>query len=283
MTAVAALLGAVCGAALVAAVAAWRGVELRVPARLPLAGRFDRFTVRLGLAVGAGVVMAALTRWPVAALLTAAAGFAAPSFVGGKAARDAELERIEAIAGWAEMLRDTMAAAGGLEQSIIATANIAPPAIGGEVAALAARLERQRLSPALRAFADDLADPTGDLVVAALLLAADKSPRRLGELLGDLAAAARAEVTMRLRVEAGRARTRSSVRIITGFTVAFSLGLMVLNRAYLSAYDDAVGQAVLAVVGGCYAGAYWWIARASEDDRAERFLRGSSTAAEVRS
>ena len=37
-----------------------------------------------------------------------------------------------------------------------------------DVATLAARLERERLAPALRAFADDVADPTCDLVVAAL-------------------------------------------------------------------------------------------------------------------
>ena len=37
-------------------------------------------------------------------------------------------------------------------------------------------------------------------MVAALILAADKSPRRLGDLLGRLATAARAHVNMQLRV-----------------------------------------------------------------------------------
>jgi hypothetical protein len=43
-------------------------------------------------------------------------------------------------------------------------------------------------------------------VGAALLIAAQRSAGRFGELLGRLAALARAEVTMRLRMEAGRAR-----------------------------------------------------------------------------
>src|SRR3546814_15651016 len=122
------------------------------------------------------------------------------------------------------MLRDTMAAAGWLELSIISSATVAPPAIRREVAALAVRLERERLPIALQEFATQVDDPTCDLVVAALLLAADKSPKRLGELLGMLAVSARAEVNMRLRVEAGRARSRTSVRVVSIATAPFALG-----------------------------------------------------------
>ena len=49
--------------------------------------------------------------------------------------------RIEAVAGWSEMLRDTMAGAAGLEQAIVATATVAPLPIRAEVATLAVRLE----------------------------------------------------------------------------------------------------------------------------------------------
>ena len=37
-------------------------------------------------------------------------------------ARNRSLERIEAIAAWTEMLRDVLSAGGGLEQSIVVTA-----------------------------------------------------------------------------------------------------------------------------------------------------------------
>ena len=74
------------------------------------------------------------------------------------------------------------------------------------------------------------------------------------------------------RDEAGRARVYASVRIITIFAVGFSLALLVLNRAYLVAYDDLLGQAVLGLVGGLYATAYRWITRASHADRPGRFL-----------
>lgn len=232
----------------------------------------DRLPLRLAVAAVAGSVVGVLTQWPVAALLVAVGGFVLPGMVGGRAEREHELELIEAIAGWAEMLRDTMAAAGGLEQSIIASASVAPRAIRPRVATLAIRLERERLSVALRHFADEIDDPTCDLVVAALLLAADKSPKRLGELLGMLASSARAEVNMRLRVESGRARARTSVRVVSIATASFAIGLVVLNRGYLEPYDSALGQGVLGIVGACFATSFYWMARVSRYEAVDRFL-----------
>ena len=65
-------------------------------------------------------------------------------------AQAAGTAKVEAIAGWAEMLRDTMAGAAGLEQAIIASAAVAPLPVRRSVATLAARLEHDRLAPALR-------------------------------------------------------------------------------------------------------------------------------------
>jgi tight adherence protein B len=281
MSMIAGLLGALCAVGLVTFVVAMRPMaRSEVPARTnrrsraeALSNQFERFTLRLALGFAAAVVIGALTRWPMAALLCGIAGFMAPSMLGGQATRKAQLDRIEAVAAWAEMLRDTMAGSGGLEQSIIATAGVAPLPIRREVVRLAARLERDRLAPALREFADEIDDPAGDLVVAALVLAANKSPKRLGDLLGRLAQSARAEVNMRLRVEASRARTRTSVRVITVFTVLFAVGLLVFNRDYLEPYDKAVGQLVLGLIGLCFAGAFLWLARSFRFQDEERFLR----------
>jgi Flp pilus assembly protein TadB len=133
-------------------------------------------------------------------------------------------------------------------------------------------LERERLSTALREFANDVADPTCDLVVAALVLAAEHQAHRLGELLGILAQAARDQATMRLRVEAGRARTRTSVRVIVGVTLALAAALAVLNQTYLDPYDSAVGQLVLLAIGVLFAAGFIWLARMTRPIRPERFL-----------
>ena len=78
------------------------------------------------------------------------------------------MARTEAIATWTEMLRDTIAAAHGLEAAIAATSPVAPGPIHDEIGALAARLQHTSLDTGLRGLADDLAHPIADLVVAAL-------------------------------------------------------------------------------------------------------------------
>ena len=272
------VLGALCALGVVMFVVAMRPVapgEARERSRpvVDARTRFENLVLRVSLGIGCAVVVGVVTRWPMAALLVGIAGFLAPSLLGGEAQRKARLDRIEAVASWAEMLRDTMAGSGGLEQSIIATAGLAPQPIRPEVVRLAARLERERLAPSLRVFADDLDDPSADLVVAALILAADKSPKRLGDLLGRLARSAREDVNMRLRVEAGRSRTRTSVKVITVFTMLFAVFLILFNRNYLEPYDSLEGQFVLGLIGLCFGSAFYWLSRSFRIEAEERFLR----------
>jgi tight adherence protein B len=278
MSALGGLCGAGVGLGLVLVVAGWRGAELARPTRRAFGPRVERANLRLGLAAGAAVVVGAATSWPVGAVLAGLAGWGAPSLLAGTGRHQAAVGRIEAVAGWAEMLRDTMAGAAGLEQAIVATAALAPLPIRAEVATLAVRLDGERLAPALRAFAEEVADPTCDLVVAALVLAAEHQAQRLGELLGSLAQAARDQATMRLRVEAGRARTRTSVKVIVGATTAVVVGLALVNRGYLAPYDTATGQLVLALVGAVFTAAFVWLSRMTRPAGVERFLADTPTA-----
>ncbi|GAA1020487.1 hypothetical protein GCM10009565_09280 [Amycolatopsis albidoflavus] len=217
---------------------------------------------------GAGVLTGVVTGWIVGAVLAAAAAWFLPRLVGPDRTHRRRVARIEAIASWTEMLRDVLSAAAGLEQAVLATAPLAPAAIRGEVATLAARLESgQRLAPALRALARELDDPTADLVLAALVLAAERQAHQLGDLLGSLAATARGQAAMRMRVETGRARTRTSVRVIVATTLAFAAGVVLFNRAYLDVYDTATGQAVLLLIGALFAAGFAWLARIATSGR----------------
>ena len=109
--------------------------------------KVERANLRIGLAVGAAVVVGAATGWPVGAVLAGLAGWGAPGLLGGAKRHQAAVGRIEAVAGWAEMLRDTMAGSAGLEQAIVATAPLAPLPIRAEVATLAVRLRRRAPRP----------------------------------------------------------------------------------------------------------------------------------------
>ncbi|MGP3769760.1 type II secretion system F family protein [Streptomyces sp. SDT5-1] len=195
--------------------------------------------------------------------------------LGQAAAQRQQVARVEGIAGWTEMLRDTLAAAAGIEQTIIATADTAPEAVRPQVRALAVRISAgQRLPDALRHLADELDDATADLVIASLILASERQGRRLGPVLDALAATARAHVEMRQRIDAGRARVRTTVRVVVITTVSFAGGLVLLNPEFLSPYDTWRGQLVLMLIGTVFAGAFTWLGRMARLEQPARILAG---------
>jgi Flp pilus assembly protein TadB len=221
--------------------------------------------VRIGGAVTAGLVVGVGTGWPAAGLLALAAALTLPDvLVVGRQVSE-QTARIEAVAAWAEQLRDSLAGASGLLQAIAATGPRAPLAIRAEVAVLAAALQRPDIPPsrALEAFADTLADPTADLVVAALDLALTRQAGQLGALLGELATTARDDAALRLRTVAGRARIRSSARIIIATTVLLAAGLIMFSPAFADPYASPGGQLMLLVIGGVFALGTGWLARMS--------------------
>ncbi|GGM81162.1 hypothetical protein GCM10012275_59790 [Longimycelium tulufanense] len=225
--------------------------------------------------VAAGVLAGAVTGWVVGGVLTMCAVWALPRVLGRNKDHARRVARIKAIAAWTEMLRDTLSAAAGLEQAVQATVDTAPAEIRDDIRELSIRIERgDKLAEALSGLADDFNDPTADLVISALVLASQHQARQLTDLLGELATEAREQVSMRLRVESGRARTRTSVRVIVTTTLIFAVGLVILNRGYLAPYDSAFGQLMLLVVGGLFAVAFGWLTRIAREgsQTPERFL-----------
>jgi Flp pilus assembly protein TadB len=228
---------------------------------------------RLAIAFGAAVLAGVFTGWPAAALLAGGVTWFAPALMGRDTSTKTEVARIEAVASWAELLRDTLSAAAGLEQSILASAAATPAPIREQVQALAGRLRAgASLQEALKAFAAELADPTADLIIAALLLASRQQARNLPEVLGSLAEATRAQAALRLRTAADRARTRTSVRMITGVVMAMAFGLIMLNRSFLSPYDTPTGQLVLLLVAALFGSALMWLNKMGAGKSPARFL-----------
>lgn len=224
-------------------------------------GGVKRPLLPVTLAAVVGIATLAITRWPAAALLAAWAAGALPALMRSTSGA-LRIERIEAIAVWTELLRDTLAASAGLGQAIVATAELAPRVIRPSVIGLAERMTNGiPIEDALRAFAGELSDPSADIVVCALILASTAQAQRLTDLLGALAASAREEVAMRLRVEASRASSRSSVRTVVVFSLAFAAALMVVARSYLAPFSSFSGQIVLLVVGALYSSGLWLMIR----------------------
>src|SRR6266545_4389149 len=204
----------------------------------------------VGLATGVG------TRWPVGALLGMLLAWWWPALFGANGAVQQAIGRINAVAAWTEMLRGMMAAAASIEQAIMATVALAPEPIRADLAAVAERIRQgQPLTVALRPLADAIDDDTGDLVVGALILAADPTQRsgNLTEQLGELASAARAKATMRLRVQADRARLHAAARAITVTTLGVIAILLLVGRSFLAPYGTPLGQLALLGVGAVFA------------------------------
>lgn len=244
--------------------------------------RIPSWTPRLALGAGFAVLAGILTRWPAAMVLAAAGGAGVPSLLVATG-RSKATARTEAIAVWTELLRDTLAAASGLSQAIVATAPVAPDAIRTEVAMFAARLSNGIPIPeATRMFADELADPSADLVACALILAATARAQRLVDLLGSLADSMREEVAMRLRVESGRASARSGVRTIVLFSLGFAVLLSVVARSYLQPFGSSSGQFMLLVTGAFDAAGILLMVRLIRDSSPQRLLLGDRAASRAR-
>jgi hypothetical protein len=275
------LLGLGLGAGLVVLTAGLRGTD--DPGGTGFGGPWRRSSPRehlgrwLAASGTAGLLVGIFTGWVIGGLLAAMAAWGLPDLL-GPGAEQSRMARLEGIAGWTEMLRDTLAAAAGLEQTIMATAPTAPVAIRPQVRELAARLEGgERLPGALRRLAGDLADPVADLVIAALVLAAGHEARQVTSLLGELAGTARGQVEMLQRVDASRARTRTTLRVVVGTTLTFAGGLIVLNPGFLTPYDTVAGQFVLLVIGALFTAAFGWLRRMARSEQPQRFFTGTDS------
>jgi tight adherence protein B len=267
-----AVVGLLAGGGAWLAIVGWKGVAVD-DQRTPRI-RFDELWWRLGLVVVSFLVVALVTGWPAAGALAAAAAWVIPSLVGVGRQRDAAMAQSEAIAAWTEMLRDTISSHAGLQEAIAITSRVAPAPIRSEVQTLSVRAAQGSLTDALRRFAADVEDPVADLVVAALVIAADRQAQRLPELLTQISLSAREQAAMRRRVETGRARTYASSKALVVITFGLAVVLMLFSPTFMRPYDTATGQLVLVGIGGLFAGALWGLVQLGRPADSPRLLSG---------
>lgn len=278
---VAIVAGAIIGGGLFLLVAFFMGVNVLPEGSQDGGASVKRLSKRTLAAVVVGVVLLVVTRWVVLAVAGACLVLVWPLLFGGAKQEKLAAARIDALATWTESLRDTIAGAVGLEQAIPATVYAAAPVIREDLALLADRMRvRVPLPAALRQFADDLNDPTADLIVSALIVNARLRGPGLRQLLGALADTARAELDMRQRVSASRAGTRRSAQIVVIFSAAVMLGLALFNRSFVEPYESVQGQLVLVVVVSLFALGMMWMRRLAGVRLPRRFLTIRTTGAE---
>jgi tight adherence protein B len=228
--------------------------------------------LRVVVACVVGAIATVITRWPVAFPIGVVATLGLPSLF-GQTSGALSVAKLEAVATWTEMLHSTLAASAGLNQAIMATAPMSPEPIRPATMALAGRLRAGMYSKdALLQFAEDVGDPSTDRVVCALILASSSRAQRLGDLLGALADSTREDVAMRLRIETGRASSRSGIRTVIVFSVAFAAVLAVLAHSYLAPFGTPTGQVILVAIGALYAAGLTLMVRMAKPPAPVRLL-----------
>ena len=203
------------------------------------------------LAAVAGVLVALLSGWVIAIVLFPLAAIGLPVLL-GVSDESRTIERLEGLAEWTRNLAGVITVGVGLEGALVATLRTAPDVIRPEVTTLVSRIRsRWNTAEALRAFADQFNDSTGDLVAATLILAAQKRADGLAQILSGLAESVSAEVAARRHLEADRSKPRQTARIVTIITVVCLVGMAATGQ-YLEPYRSPLGQVVLSVLLALY-------------------------------
>ena len=226
--------------------------------------------------VAGGLVALVVTGWALALVVVPVAFVGLPILLSSGSA-PARIERLEAMEEWTRSLSGVLTVGVGLEQALVATLRSAPAAISPEVTRLVARLRARWVTEdALRAFAEELDDATGDLVAANLILGARRRGAGLASVLEGLAESVAADVRARRQVEADRAKPRATARWVTLISVGV-LVVLALSGTYVEPYRSPLGQIILISLLAAYVATLVWMKRMALGRALPRFLADSTT------
>lgn len=234
----------------------------------------SRFLLLAGMAVG--MVALLVTGWALALIAVPVAFVGLPMLLSAPAAGQ-RIERLEAMEEWTRSLSGVLTVGVGLEQALVATLRSTPAPIAGEVTRLVARLRARWVTEdALRAFADELDDATGDLIAANLILGARRRGAGLASVLDGLAESVAADVRARRQVEADRAKPRATARWVTLISVGV-LVILAVSGTYVEPYRSPLGQVVLVALLSAYVATLVWMKHMAQGRTTPRFLTRTAT------
>lgn len=231
--------------------------------------RRQRYAVVAGL-VG-GVVVWLLSGWVIALIAVPAAVIGVPFLTSGGNEK-ATIDKLEGLQNWIRALAGLITAGSPLESAIGRSASSAADSVKEQVADLAARLNaRWPTDDALMRFAHELADPTADMMIAHLRLAAKERGPGLATALEDIAQDVFDEVKARRQIEADRAKPRQNIRFITYITFGILL-LIPFAGQFFAAYSSPIGQLILAVLIAALVAVLIWLKQMTTGKPTPRIL-----------
>lgn len=244
-------------------------VQSRQLRRLRAMSRRTRLLLLAGL--GAGVIAWLVTGWVLAVVAAPVAAVGLPRLLSASPAAT-RIDRLEAMEEWTRSLSGVLTVGVGLEQALVATQRSTPEPIAAEVDRLVARLRARWVTEdALRAFADELDDATGDLVAANLILGARRRGAGLASVLEGLAESVAADVRSRRQVEADRAKPRATARWVTLISAGV-LVVLAVSGTYVEPYRSPLGQVILVGLLSAYVATLIWMKQMALGRALPRFL-----------
>lgn len=287
-TIIGALLGLVFASGVMCVIAGVRGVtftnppsRIRTPRAVP-GGASTEATVAARAGVDAtqlrviaaactvAMVGYALTGWLAVGVIGGGAVWVVPHTIRSRRAVARDRERLRALAGWIEVIRDLFGAGAGIEDALVTSQRHVANPIAVDVSELIIATKVHGSRNALVRFGERFANPIADQVVWALLIATERSSASVSEVLTQAAGRARERVAMQERLDAKRSSRYMVVNTMVLMTVLLGAALIAINPAYRTYYASAVGQVVLsAVVVGQGAG-FVWLLRMSKHTAGHR-------------
>lgn len=241
-------------------------------ARKPVRVR-ARLTRRQLIAGAIALGVFVVSGWLLAAITAGVAALMIPDLWSDKRGLQV-ITRLDALSTWTRRLADLLAsgAANSLEAALIRSAGMCPPEIEPEVRRLADRLRPRGTEAALLAFADEIDDPAGDHIAAAMILRHRSGGQGLAPLLADLAADIETQVANRRAIEADRAKPMSNVRMIISLTIVMSAVMIFFGGDYMAPFRTLYGQVFLALPMGLLLASLGWIRDLTKAQVGPRFL-----------
>ncbi|PKQ22442.1 MAG: hypothetical protein CVT65_13330 [Actinobacteria bacterium HGW-Actinobacteria-5] len=232
------------------------------------------------LALGAGLVAASLTGWPLLAVLVPAVAYGLPVVLSAPSNRDLAL--LEALDRWVRTLGSLLPTGRSIQDAIRVSVRQSPALLAPHLRLLAVRLgDRWTIQQALFALADDLNSPDADAVLAALSLAAQRGGTGASATLAALADNIQDRLRALREIETERAKPRFVVRQVTLITLVV-LGLaLAFGGSFFAPYGTDLGQILLAALVAAYLGSLLFLRRMTLPRPRQRILRRDLLAEQV--
>jgi hypothetical protein len=218
-----------------------------------------------------GVLVWALSGWPVHGLLAAVAVAALPFVLYPGGPEQAEAARLTAIAEWLHQLASVRASGKPL-QEILKTLDTVPDGLRRETSALAARLSSGMPARwAYRMLGDDLDSRIGDDIVRLFRDHTLSSGPGLAAALSAQAILVDRQVSDLHDIEAERRKARAEARRVSLFALAV-VAVILGNGSYSAPFATPLGQLGLIGLGVAYVASLIWLRRMAQLEPEPRTL-----------